>query len=108
MMINSILRKDRWIHIIQQCLSSIPKAIETMWTTAIEGGLYQIACGLGLFAGVLGVGSWSLKFYKALNESTLLPTVNEVLYPLLVVFLLANGGQNMSVLTLPPITLLMT
>jgi hypothetical protein len=25
-----------------------------------------------------GVGFWSLKFYKALNESTLLPTVNEV------------------------------
>jgi hypothetical protein len=98
--INSILRKEKWIPMIQQRLSSIPKAIETMWTTALEGGLYQIACGLGMFAGVVGVGSWSLKFYRALNESTLLPTVNEVLYPLLVVFLLANGGQNMSVLTL--------
>jgi hypothetical protein len=90
MVINSILRKEKWIPMIQQCLSSISRAIETMWTTALEGGLYQIACGLGMFAGVVGVGSWVLELYRALNESTLIPTVNEVVYPLLVIFLLAN------------------
>jgi hypothetical protein len=74
---------------------AIPKALSVMWNYALNGSLYKMSCSLGLVAAVVGVGFWSLKFYKALNESTLLPTVNEVLYPLLIVVLLANGGSNM-------------
>jgi hypothetical protein len=73
----------------------IPKALNVMWNYALNGSLYKLSCGLGMFAAVAGVGFWSLKFYKALNESTLLPTVNEIVWPLLIVMLLANGGENM-------------
>jgi hypothetical protein len=64
-----------------------------MWNYALNGSLYKLSCGLGMFAAVAGVGFWSLKFYKALNESNLLPTVNEIVWPLLIVMLLANGGE---------------
>jgi hypothetical protein len=78
---------------------AIPKALNVMWGYALNGSLYKLSCGLGMFAAVAGVGFWSLKFYKALNESTLLPTVNEIVWPLLIVMLLANGGENMRMAT---------
>jgi hypothetical protein len=74
---------------------TIPKALTVMWGYALNGSLYKMSCGLGLFAAVFGVGFWSLKFYRALQEGTLLPVVNEVVWPLLVVLLLANGGATM-------------
>jgi hypothetical protein len=42
---------------------------------AVNGNLCKLSCGLGMFTAVIDVEFWSLKFYKALNESTLLPTV---------------------------------
>jgi hypothetical protein len=63
-----------------------------MWGYALNGSL-------GLFAAVFGVGFWCVKFYRALQEGTLLPVVNEVLWPLLVVVLLANNGANMRSVT---------
>lgn len=77
----------------------ITKSLDVMWRYALDGSMYKLTCGLGMFAAVFGVGFWSVKFYKALNESTLLPAVNEIIYPLLIVFLLANGGANMRNLT---------
>jgi hypothetical protein len=45
---------------------AIPKALNVMWGYALNGSLYKLSCGLGMFAAA-GVGFWSLKFYKALN-----------------------------------------
>jgi hypothetical protein len=36
-----------------------------------------------MFAGIVGVGAWSIKFCKASGKRTLLPTINEMVYPLL-------------------------
>jgi hypothetical protein len=74
---------------------AIPKSMNVMWDYALNGGLYKWGCGLGIFIAVFGVGFWSLKFYKALQESTLLPTVNELVWPLLIVLLMSNGGLGM-------------
>jgi hypothetical protein len=78
---------------------TIPKALNVMWGYALNGSLYKLSCSLGLFAAVFGVGFWCLKFYRALQEGTLLPVVNEVVWPLLVVLLLANNGANMRSVT---------
>jgi hypothetical protein len=77
----------------------ITKSLDVMWRYALDGSMYKLTAGLGMFAAVVGVGFWSVKFYKALNESTLLPAVNEIIYPLLIVLLLANGGANIRNLT---------
>jgi hypothetical protein len=77
----------------------IVKSLDVMWRYALDGSMYKLTCGLGMFAAVVGVGFWAVKFYKALNESTLLPAVNEIVWPLLIVLLLANGGANIRNLT---------
>jgi hypothetical protein len=79
---------------------ALPKAFDKMWTYALNGNMYKLAAGLGILAAVCGVGFWSMKFYKALQEGTLLPAVNEMIFPLLIVLLLANGGANLRTLTL--------
>jgi hypothetical protein len=79
---------------------ALPKAFEKMWTYALNGNMYKLGAGIGILAAVFGVGFWSVKFYKALQESTLLPAVNEMVWPLLIVLLLSNGGSNLRSLTL--------
>jgi hypothetical protein len=49
---------------------------------------------------VLAIGFWCVKFYKVLNEGNLQPAVNEMIFPILLVILLSNGGSNMRDLTL--------
>jgi hypothetical protein len=79
---------------------ALPKAFDKMWTYALNGNMYKLAAGIGMLVAVFGVGYWSVKFYKTLQESTLLPVVNDLIYPLVIVVLLANGGSNLRSLTL--------
>jgi hypothetical protein len=78
----------------------IPKAIQKLWQLTMEGSLYNL---LVSFAGgivVFGVAFWCLKFYQSLDDNGLRPTVNQLIYPVILVILLANGGENMRRLTM--------
>ncbi len=79
---------------------ALPKAFDKMWTYALNGNMYKLVAGIGILGAVCGVGYWAVKFYKALQEGTLLPVVNEMIYPLLIVLLLADGGSNLRTATL--------
>jgi hypothetical protein len=80
--------------------SAIPKALDEIWNIAMRGNMYRLTCSFGLLIAVIGVGFWCLKFYKALQEGTLQPAVNEMVFPLIIVIMLSNGGGNMRNLTM--------
>jgi hypothetical protein len=64
------------------------------------GAMYIFGVVYGLSIAVIMIGFWCVKFYKVLNEGTLQPAVNEMIFPILLVVLLANGRSNMRDLTL--------
>jgi hypothetical protein len=74
---------------------SVPGALDTLWNIAMDGTMFQIVCRLGLFIAVVGVGFWCVKFYKTLDEGGLRPAINDLVFPVLLVVLLSNGGKNM-------------
>jgi hypothetical protein len=80
--------------------AAIPKALDEIWNIAMRGNMYKLTCSFGLLIAVIGVGFWCLKFYKALQEGTLQPAVNEMVFPLLIVIMLSNGGSNMRDVTM--------
>jgi hypothetical protein len=81
-------------------VDSMPKAFAKLWEIAMDGNLYKLVCSLGLLIAVFAVGFWCVKFYHVLDEGGLRPAVNELVFPLLLVILLANGGDNMRKATL--------
>jgi hypothetical protein len=78
---------------------SVPGALDKLWDIAMDGSMYQIVCRLGLFIAVVAVGFWCVKFYKTLDEGGLRPAINDLVFPILLVVLLSNGGGNMKNLT---------
>jgi hypothetical protein len=80
--------------------AAIPKALDEIWNIAMRGNMYKLTCSFGLLIAVIGVGFWCLKFYKALQEGTLQPAVNEMVFPLIIVIMLSNGGNNMRNVTM--------
>jgi hypothetical protein len=80
--------------------AAVPRALDMLWTVAMEGTLYSLICRLGLLIAVFGIGFWCLKFYKSLEEGSLRPVVNDIIWPLLLVILLSNNGANMRSLTM--------
>jgi hypothetical protein len=80
--------------------AAIPKVLDEIWNIAMRGNMYKLTCSFGLLIAVIGVGFWCLKFYKALQEGTLQPAINEMVFPLLIVIMLSNGGNNMRNVTM--------
>ncbi len=66
----------------------------------MNGNLYKLVVTIGISIAVFAVGFWCVKFYQAIEEGGLRPAVRELAYPLILVVLLANGGDNMRSLTL--------
>jgi hypothetical protein len=60
---------------------TIPMALNTLWTIVMKGNLYNLVCSLGMFIAVIATGFWCVKFYKALQEGSMTPVVNEVIVP---------------------------
>jgi hypothetical protein len=77
----------------------IAKTFDAVWTMAMDGNLYKLVCTIGLMIAIFAVGFWCVKFYLALEEGGYKPVVTEMIFPLLLVVLLANGGRNMRDLT---------
>jgi hypothetical protein len=78
----------------------IPVAIQKLWKLAMEGSLYGLVSSISGAIAIFAVGFWCVKFYQALEEGTSKSVVNQLIYPVILVMLLANGGSNMSKLTL--------
>jgi hypothetical protein len=77
-----------------------PLALQQLWLIAMNGNLYKLVSSVGMLIAVFAVGFWCLKFYQALEEGTLKPAVNELIFPVILVILLSNSGDNMRKLTL--------
>jgi hypothetical protein len=79
---------------------SVPQALNSLWLIAMNGNMYKIVCSLGLLIAVIAVGFWCVKFYKTLEEGGLRPAINDLIFPILLVVLLSNSGDNMRKLTM--------
>jgi hypothetical protein len=79
---------------------AMPVALNKLWTIAMDGNLYKLVCSLGLLIAIFGVGFWCVKFYHTLDEGGLRPAVNELIFPVILVIMLSNGGDNMRKATL--------
>jgi hypothetical protein len=79
---------------------AMPVALNKLWTIAMDGNLYKLVCSLGLLIAIFGVGFWCVKFYHTLDEGGLRPAVNELIFPVILVIMLSNGGSNMRQATL--------
>jgi hypothetical protein len=77
----------------------IAKAFDEVWKIAMDGNLYRLVCTIGLMIAIFAVGFWCVKFYLALEEGGYKPVVNEMIFPLILVILMSNGGSNMRNLT---------
>jgi hypothetical protein len=74
---------------------SVAKSFDTVWKIAMDGNLYKLVCSIGLLIAIFAVGFWCVKFYISLEEGGYRPAVNEMIFPLVLVVLLSNGGANM-------------
>jgi hypothetical protein len=81
-------------------VTSIAKTFEAVWKMAMDGNLYTLVCSVGLLIAIFAVGFWCVKFYVSLEEGGYRPAVNEMIFPLILVLLLSNGGANMRGATL--------
>jgi hypothetical protein len=81
-------------------VDSMPKALDQLWKITMNGNIYRFTCSIGLLLAVMAVGFWCVKFYKTLQEGTLQPAINEMIFPLILVILLSNNGANMRDLTM--------
>jgi hypothetical protein len=77
-----------------------PLALQQLWLIAMNGNLYKLVSSVGMLIAVFAVGFWCVKFYQALDEGSLKPAVNELIFPVILVILLSNSGENMRRLTL--------
>jgi hypothetical protein len=77
-----------------------PLALQQLWLIAMNGNWYKLVSSVGMLIAVFAVGFWSVKFYQALDEGSLKPAVNELIFPVILVILLSNSGENMRRLTL--------
>jgi hypothetical protein len=77
-----------------------PLALQQLWLVAMNGNLYKLVTSVGILIAIFAVGFWCFKFYQALEEGGLKPAFNEMIYPVILVMLLSNGGSNMRNLTL--------
>jgi hypothetical protein len=78
----------------------IPSSLNKLWTIAMDGSMYRTVCFLGMLIAVFAVGFWCVKLYKTLDDGGLKPAANEMIFPLLLVFLLSNNGKHMKEFTL--------
>jgi hypothetical protein len=74
---------------------SVAKSFDTVWKIAMDGNLYKLVCSIGLLIAIFAVGFWCVKFYISLEEGGYRPAVNEMIFPLVLIVLLSNGGANM-------------
>jgi hypothetical protein len=80
--------------------NSIVGALDDLWNVSMEGSMYQIIGRLGVMIAVIAVSAWAVNFYETLKRGDARLTVHEVIWPALIVFLLAGGAMNMRIATM--------
>jgi hypothetical protein len=78
----------------------VPVAIQKLWDLTMQGSLYGLVSSFGVLIAVFAVAFWCLRFYQSLEDGPLRPVTTQLIYPLILVMLLANGGENLRKLTM--------
>jgi hypothetical protein len=76
--------------------TSIPGALDELWKVSMDGVMYQITCALGVTIGVIAVAFWCTKFYQTLRSGETNMVVNDLVWPVILLVMLSNGGKYMS------------
>ena len=79
---------------------AIADSFDRLWEQVLGGQLYAIINNVGLFFALISIGFWCVMLYKALDQNDMRPGFSELIFPIVVIFLLANGGQNLASATL--------
>lgn len=79
---------------------AVSTALETVWQQALTGTLYQTINNVGVLIAVFCIGFWCFNLYRQMEEGGLRPAATELIFPILVIVMLSNGGANLSQFTL--------
>lgn len=79
---------------------AISDSFDQMWTEVLTGPLYGLINNLGLFFALVTLGFWCLQLYRKLDQPDARGGFTELVFPIIVIFFMANGGQNLAQLTL--------
>ncbi len=88
------------LHAGETISQAVSDSFDQLWEQVLTGRLYAIINNVGLLFALLTLGFWCLMLYKALDQNDMRPGIGELIFPLVVIFLLANGGQNLARATL--------
>ena len=72
---------------------------QNTWELAFNGTLYQALTNLGLIIAVASLLLWIIQFTKNLIDDQSYRQFGELIWPVIVIVLLTNGGQNLIGLT---------
>jgi len=85
----------------QLAAETVASAFDQMWQDVIgTGGLYAAIAQLGIFFAVGTLVFWAVNLAKALLEDDYLLPLTDIVWPMLVITLLANNGQLLATGTL--------
>ncbi|MCA6624917.1 MAG: hypothetical protein IM542_20595, partial [Pseudanabaena sp. M165S2SP1A06QC] len=78
---------------------SIQEAWQSTWNLAFNGNIFKVLTNLGLTIAVTTLFFWIIKFGKDLLDDRIYQSFSEIIWPIIVIILLANGGQSLVSLT---------
>jgi len=78
---------------------AVQGAWQNTWELAFNGTLYQALTNLGLIVAVASLLLWIIQFTKNLIDDQSYRQFGELIWPVIVIVLLTNGGQNLIGLT---------
>ena len=79
---------------------AISEGWDTIWDTALNSQLYTAVNNVGIALAVGTMVLWLFKFYRSLQERGAAAEWTEILLPIVIIILLANGGANLKNATL--------
>lgn len=79
---------------------AISDSFDQMWNEVLTGELYGIINNLGILFALLTLGFWCFQLYRKLDQPDARGGVTDLIFPIVVIVFMANGGQNLANLTL--------
>ena len=74
---------------------AVQGAWQDTWELAFNGTLYKALTNLGLIIAVASLLLWTIQFTKNLIDDQSYRQFGELIWPIIVIVLLTNGGQNL-------------
>jgi hypothetical protein len=78
---------------------SIQDAWKTTWDVAFNGNIFRILTNLGLTVAISCLLLWLIIFFRDLVNDRSYQKFSEIIWPIIVILLLSNGGKNLILLT---------